>query len=66
MAGETLFQLSISQKKDAEANLEKLGKIIKNKVALVDSGMFTKEQIAQIESTYDMTKKMLETFEKTT
>lgn len=66
MAGETLFQLSISQKKDAEANLEKLGKIIKNKVALVDSGMFTKEPIAQIESTYDMTKKMLETFGKTT
>lgn len=64
MEATNIFQLSPEQEKSARDNLLQLEKIVKNKVSLIDSGVFTKEQIAQIEETYNMNKKMLDTFAK--
>lgn len=64
MPNNSLLNISNEQISAAEKNLADLDKILKNKVALVDSGVFTSSQIEEVQATYDSVKKIIDITKK--
>jgi len=58
MANGNLVSITPDQAKGVEESLASMEKILKDKDAMIRSGVFSKEEIERIQITYDSTKKL--------
>jgi hypothetical protein len=62
MANDALVTLSSEQTAQMEKNQADIKKVLDNKQVMIDTGVFTKDQIEDMQVTYDSSKKLLERF----
>jgi hypothetical protein len=62
MANGNLVTMSNENIKQVEDSLEKMKKVLDNKDALLTTGVFTRQQIDEIQVTYDSTKKLYDIY----